>query len=950
MARSLVTPAMLPSKPPTDDHTILEQRILHIVGQLVAELRPGSAAAGISASDSLDRELGLGSLERVELLARIERELGIRLTDHAMASADTPADLVRAVISGKPAAVDALPSRLPALDAASAAPDSATTLIEVLHWHARHAPHRPHIFLRHEDGHENTITYAQLWRQSITIAQALHVRGIRQRDTVTLMLRTEPAFFPCFFGTLLAGAIPVPIYPPFRADQIEDYAQRQAGILTNAGTRLMITFAAVERLASLLKSQIPTLSAVTTPDELVRAVPLDTTTDTPLPPAPIQGLSDQDPALIQYTSGSTGEPKGVLLTHGNLLANIRAIRDGLDIQPDDVAVSWLPLYHDMGLIGAWLSSMYTGIPVVILSPLTFLSRPARWLWAIHAHQATVSVAPNFAFDLCVNKIRNDEIDGLDLGTLKVLLNGSEAVLAPTLTRFLDRFASHGLRRDVMRPVYGLAESSVGLAITPRRESVLIDRIAPDFRTNGRAIPSETNDALSFVSCGSALPHHEIRVVDANDIPLDNRHEGRVQFRGPSMMSGYYRNASATRAITTHDGWLDSGDLGYLADGELFLTGRRKDVIIKGGRNLYPHEVEAIVADIKGVRKGCVAAFGVADPSLGTEQFILVAETRATDPAVRTRLEQDIREQVTDALGVPPDSIVLGQPGVVRKTSSGKVRRGSTRDAFVTGTLDRGVHSLAHQWASLAWHAIRGRLRGLADLVLGTCYTAYILSLMAVTVPLLWGLVLLGRQPNTVRRLLQRAAKCMIGFSGCRVSTTGLEHLRELGPAIFVANHASFVDVVVVLATLSTNLRFAAKGQLTTYPVLGTIIPRAGYIPIDKSNQADRMEGAKDVVAALANGESMFVFPEGTFVRAPGLLPFRLGAFRAAAETGYPVVPLALAGTRQILPADTLLMRHGHITVTIGHPLQPRGHTWKDIVRLKEDARQFIATHAGEHAG
>ena len=222
--------------------------------------------------------------------------------------------------------------------------------------------------------------------------------------------------------------------------------------------------------------------------------------------------------------------------------------------------------------------------------------------------------------------------------------------------------------------------------------------------------------------------------------------------------------------------------------------------------------------------------------------------------------------------------------------------------------------------------------------------------MAVMVPLLWGVVLLGRQPNTVRRQLQRAARCMVGLSGCRISITGLEHLRELGPAIFVANHASFIDVVVVLATLSTNLRFAAKGQLTTYPVLGTIIPRAGYIRIDKYNQTDRMEGANEVIAALAHGESMFVFPEGSFVRAPGLLPFRLGAFRAAAQTGYPVVPLALSGTRQILPADTLLMRRAHITVTIGHPLQPRGHAWEEIVRLKEDARQFIATHAGEQAG
>ena len=930
--------------PPGDD-TALESRVLHLVGQLVAELRPGSAAAGVNPDDSLENDLGLSSVEQVELLSRIERATGIRVSDTVLAAADTPGDLVRAVVTAEPGTAETLPRVRPSLGTAAAAPASAETLVDVLQWHAHASPDRPHIHLREDDGAERTLTYAWLWRRAAAVAGALRARGIGQRDTVAIMLRTEAAFFPAFFGTLLAGAIPVPVYPPFRADRIGEYAQRQGRILSNAGVRLLITFAAIERLATLLRGRVPTLSAVVTLDELAP----ENHDDGPLPDRPASWLTGEDPALIQYTSGSTGQPKGVLLTHANLLANIRAIRDGLAIQPDDVAVSWLPLYHDMGLIGAWLGSLYAGVPVAILSPLAFLSRPARWLWTIHAHRATLSVAPNFAFDLCVAKITDEETAGLDLGSLRVLLNGSEAILPRTLTRFSERFAPVGLRPDALRPVYGLAECSVGLAVTPQRHPARVDRVAREFRTTGQATPSTEPDGLEFVSCGAPLPRHDIRIADGAGARLDERLEGRVQFRGPSVMAGYYRNPAATRAITTDDGWLDSGDLGYLAGGELFLTGRRKDIVIKAGRNIYPHEAEAVVDAVDGVRKGCAAVFGMPDAALGTERLVVVAETRTTDPARREQMRREILERVAGALGVPPDTVVLARPGSVLKTSSGKVRRGATRDAYRTGGLERGAGSLARQWAAMVLEAARGRGRGAADLLLRSAYTLYLVGLLALLVPPLWVLVRTSRRPGAARRWLRRFARMLVATSLSRVTATGLEHLRDLGPAVFVANHASFVDVVVVLATLPADLRFAAKSRLATYPVLKTIIRRSGYLRIEKHALSQRMEGAEAVRATLAAGKSMFVFPEGRFVRAPGLLPFRLGAFRAAAEAGCPLVPVALAGTRRVFPARTLLLRPGRIRVVVKPPLHPGNAGWSEIVRLRDEARRAIARDAGEES-
>jgi len=929
-----------------DSHAELEPRVLELVGQLVTELRPGSSSAGIGLGDSLERDLGLGSLERVELVTRLEQAIGVRLNENAIATADTPADLIQAITATKPAEAESVPSVLPSEGPGIPAPETAKTLVDVVQWHAETAPLRPHIYLRGEDGTEQQISHLDLWRRAIAVAEALHGHGIGRRDTIAIMLPTGTGFFPAFLGTLLAGAIPVPIYPPFRPDRIADYTRRQAGVLSSAGVRLMITFSEVERLAGLLRGQVPSLSTVTTLEGLLPNGSEPTTS----PPPPSVGLTSNDPALIQYTSGSTGQPKGVLLTHANLLANIRAIQSGLDIQRDDVAVSWLPLYHDMGLIGAWLGSLYAGVPVTILSPLTFLAKPARWLWAIHAHRATLSVAPNFAFDLCVNKVTDEEIDGLDLSSLRIMLNGSEAVLPDTLRRFEEKFRPCGFRNDAMRPVYGLAECSVGLTVTPRRHPIRIDRVKRTFRVTGHAQPTEGNDALTFVSCGTVLPDHELRIVDKDGVLLDERYEGQVQFRGPSMMAGYYRNAPATETITSDDGWLDSGDLGYLARNELFLTGRRKDVIIKGGRNIYPHEAEAIVASTPNIRKGCVAAFGVTDAGLGTEKFVLVAETRTTDTKARDLLRRKIFERVADSVGAPPDAVILARPGSVLKTSSGKVRRGATREAYLSGHLDRSSGSMPGQWLSLTWQTLCGWFTQTLNTVYRVFYTIYIAGLVAILVPPLWGLARISRHPRTVRHLLNRFSRIILALSGCPVKVTGLEHIQNLGPAIFIANHGSYLDVVAILATLPLNLKFAAKGRLINYPVLGTVVPSAGYVSIKKANLSEQMEGADEVSTALASGESMFVFPEGTFVRAPGLLPFRLGAFRAAALSGCPVVPITLGGTRRIFPAGTLLLSPGRITVAIAEPLHPDENTWSEVVRLRDEARNIIAQTGDEAAG
>ncbi len=693
--------------------------VLFAVEELARELDPARHTQAATLDSRLDRDLGIDSLGRAELVVRIERAFGVAMPEHILAEAETPRDLLTAVLAQNHAApILPRPSILPApaVPTAAPAPVAATTLCAVLDWHADRHADRPHMILEGAGAEPSTISYGVLAKKARSAARGLRELNIAAGDRVAIMLPTGESFVTAFFGALYAGAVPVPIYPPARAGQIEDHLRRQAAILANAGATMLIAPPALRTAAGLLRSLVDSLIAVTSVDEL------PVSAETALPRIDRPG----DTALLQYTSGSTGAPKGVVMTHANLLANIRALGMAMGASAADVFVSWLPFYHNMGLIGAWLGSLYFAAPLVTLSPQSFLLRPERWLWAIHRHRGTLSAAPNFAFELCLRNIEDRAIEGLDLSSLRLVANGSEPVSATTLRRFLDRFGRYGFRPEAMAPAYGLAESGVALTLPPRGRPPVIDRISRRALTETGIAEPARNDApaIELVSCGAPLPGHEIRVVDDTEHELGERREGRLQFRGPSATRGYFRDAAKTRELFSGD-WLESGDLGYFARGNLFVTGRTKDIIIRAGRHIYPSEIEEAVGEIPGLHKDGVAVFGSHDPRSGTERVILLVETTAP-PDSHPGLRQHIAEATIGILGAPPEEIVLVAPRTLPKTASGKLRRAAARELYEfrraratpIGTAADSRPVARRRIARVAAYAARSRCFSLCLLLVG----------------------------------------------------------------------------------------------------------------------------------------------------------------------------------------------------------------------------------------
>jgi fatty-acyl-CoA synthase len=528
-------------------------------------------------------------------------------------------------------------------------------------------------FIEH-DGRTLHLTYRALLDDACAIAGGLLERGCAPGDRVGLVIPEVSEFVRAFFGITVAGLVPVPLCPPAQAGDVATFARQSQHILAAARASAVITTPDVAPLLE-VKGIAPAPDVLALGD-LQAAVPL---------PGPIP-VSPESLALLQFTSGSTALPKGVMLTQANIDANVAAIlgRSGLDARDGDVAVSWLPLYHDMGLIGMLLSSLYAPADAVLLSQVLFLKRPSAWLDAISRYRGTVSFAPNFAYELCRRRVKSSQLECLDLSSWRVAGCGAEPIRPDTLLQFAEYFAPAGFCSSAFLPSYGLAEHALAVAFAHGGLHVdIVD--AERLVRESRAVPVVNGSpAVRIVRCGRAFPGHEVRIVDDQFNQLPPRSVGSIVVRGPSVMQGYFEQPDATAAVL-QDGWLTTGDLGYVADGDLYVCGRTKDLIVRQGRKYYPPDLESSVADLQGVALSGVVVFAVSRFE-EADEVVAVLETRASGRSLE--IEEAVRRRIRETAGLDIDRVVLTPPGTIPRTTSGKVRRSETRARLEAGTLVR----------------------------------------------------------------------------------------------------------------------------------------------------------------------------------------------------------------------------------------------------------------------
>jgi fatty-acyl-CoA synthase len=407
-----------------------------------------------------------------------------------------------------------------------------------------------------------------------------------------------------------------------------------------------------------------------------------------------------DPCFLQFTSGSTSAPRGVVVTHRNLIANSRAIMKSVEINPDfDRAVSWLPLYHDMGLIGFVIVTLIAQMPVIFIPTIAFVKHPGVWMETVHKYRGTITFGPNFAFDLAAKRAaRNGK--NLDLSCLRVLGCGAEPINPKTMESFLAAFTPLGLNANALMPCYGMAEATLAIAFDHLHRPVrklVINRHAYESRNIALPVRPEDNpkERFELVSCGRTFPSHEIKILDEQGNALPEGRVGEIVFKGPSVTPGYFRNPEASRQLLK-DGWLHTGDLGFILNGDLYISGRQKDLVIINGKNYPPQAIEWVVEEIAGIRKGSVVAFSVDGDS--TEKLIIIAETTMTDDA---DLARAVSEQVRSAFGLSVEKVVLVARGSIPKTSSGKLQRRKTKALFEGGYLGNSENGKSDSAGTLA---------------------------------------------------------------------------------------------------------------------------------------------------------------------------------------------------------------------------------------------------------
>lgn len=526
------------------------------------------------------------------------------------------------------------------------------------------------------------LTYGEMRDQAVDAAGRLLALGLKPGDRVAMVAETNADFARIFLGALYAGMIPAPLPLPIAFGARDAYNDQLRLIVGVAGARAV--FAPTELIEWVREAMAPMgLAFVGEPAELPAAAAA--------PERP--NVRSDDLAYLQFSSGTTGAPKGVAVTHGSMMANLQAIaQHGIEIRDDDRGVTWLPLYHDMGLVGCFLTPIATQMSADNIATRDFIRRPLLWPQLMSDNRCSITYSPSFGYDLALRRARGRSPDGMDLSPWRIAGIGGDMIKAPILRAFAETFAGAGFRETSFVPSYGMAETTLALSFAPLGQGLKSERLSLDkLERDMVAAPADDGPARDFALCGPALPGHVIEIRDETGAVLPEGRVGRVFASGPSLMREYFGDPEQTAACLK-DGWLDTGDLGYLREGQIVITGRAKDLMIVNGRNIWPQDIEwTIEHRVDGVREGGAAVFSVTPDDSGArieEEVVIVVECRRRDPEERAAMRAAAHAAVREIHGVEA-RVALAGNGELPQTSSGKLSRAKARIMYLDGAFDTG---------------------------------------------------------------------------------------------------------------------------------------------------------------------------------------------------------------------------------------------------------------------
>jgi len=541
------------------------------------------------------------------------------------------------------------------------------TIIDFLRHRAEVSPDKLHARYLHADREPDEQSYGDLERRTRQFAAALTALDTPKEGVVLVILQHHADMLPAFYGAMWLGAIPSFLPFPTGRLHIGKYFSDLDELIQRTAPHAVITYGELAEELRPLLAETANAPILMLHEELAE--------DAPLAPDP-EPADLEDVSLIQYSSGSTGLRKGAALSHRAILAECTGVGGFFEMTGDDHFVTWVPLYHDWGLVCNAIHPLVLGAPFTLMSPIQWVGRPASVFEAISKYKATVYWHPNFAFNFMTKRVRDEELEGIDLSSLKLCGNGAEPCLYDSHDMFAERFASVGFKREALGIVYGMAEVVNSVIGAGNKEPIVVDVIDRKLlQETHEAVPvgEDHPEALRMLGVGRGFEGTDFQIVDDDNNVLPDRHVGEISILSKALFHGYYNNEEATRE-RVRDGWYISGDLGYKADGILYVTGRKSDLIIIGGDNIYPQDIEYMVAEHDDVVSGRVAAIGVDDAELGTQKLIVIAESKSDDRAVHREIMKFIRREVSGRLNVRPDEIYVAPHKWLFKTSSGKIAR------------------------------------------------------------------------------------------------------------------------------------------------------------------------------------------------------------------------------------------------------------------------------------